>query len=261
MSPLTQTKVLRLLQEQRFERVGGNETIQTNVRILAATNHDLESLVARTQFRQDLYYRLSVFTIRLPPLRHRNGDLPLLIQHYLHRFNRELGKDIQTVAAETRDRLQHYTWPGNVRELQSVLKQALLQATGPVLLPDFLPVSLREEATQTDPMAEPGETFLAEGDDLSLGQFIEDQLQAGSDNLYAETLQRMERTLLSGARADPRQPGSGRPHPGDHLRQSTDWTARSGNHDWPYRLPGATKDENLWGAIRSLASPSHSGHA
>src|SRR5262249_3783578 len=98
MSALTQSKILRVLQEQQFERLGSNETIQTNVRLLAATNQDLEDLVKTGQFRQDLYYRLSVFSIALPPLRERGDDLPLLVQHYLHRFNRDLGKNVASVA-------------------------------------------------------------------------------------------------------------------------------------------------------------------
>ena len=146
MTPLTQAKLLRVLQEQRFERVGGNETIQTDVRIIAATNRDLEQLVAAGRFRADLYYRLNVFTIRLPPLRERGDDLPLLVEHFLRRFSRELGKDVRGVAPEALDVLRRYPWPGNVRELQSVLKQALLQATGPVLLPEFLPPPLHRGA-------------------------------------------------------------------------------------------------------------------
>src|SRR5206468_8837085 len=123
MSPLTQTKLLRVLQEQRFERVGGSETIQTDVRLIAATNRDLEKLVAAGNFRSDLFYRLSIFTIRLPPLRERLDDLHLLVEHFLRRFNRELGKEVQRVAEETLDILRRYAWPGNLRELQSVLKQ------------------------------------------------------------------------------------------------------------------------------------------
>ena len=145
MSPLTQSKVLRLLQEQQFERLGGNETIHADVRVLAATNQDLKALMEQGRFRKDLYYRLNVFTIWLPPLRDRGDDLTLLVQHYLRRFSRELGKDMQTVAPEALALLQGHAWPGNVRELQSVLKQAMLQATGAVLLPDFLPAGLRDE--------------------------------------------------------------------------------------------------------------------
>jgi two-component system nitrogen regulation response regulator GlnG len=194
MSPLTQTKMLRLLQEQQFERLGGNETLHADVRILAATNQDLADLVGRGQFRQDLYYRLSVFTIRLPPLRQRGEDLPLLVQHYLHRYNRELGKDVQGVAPEALALLQAYPWPGNVRELQTVLKLALLQAAGPVLLADFLPDYLHRGGSPPESLSRPD---AAPGEMPSLAQFIEEHLQSGDGNLYAETLRRMERLLLT----------------------------------------------------------------
>src|SRR5213079_2932314 len=94
---------------------------------------------AEGRFRPDLYYRLGVFTIHLPPLRERGDDLPVLVRHYLRRFSRELGREVREAAPEALERLRGYPWPGNVRELQSVLKQALLQASGPVLLPAFLP--------------------------------------------------------------------------------------------------------------------------
>src|SRR5437588_11076247 len=141
MTPLTQTKVLRALQDQHFERVGGNETIRTDVRLIAATNRDLKGLAAAGQFRSDLYYRLSVFTIPLPPLRERAEDLPLLVEHFLKRFGRDLGKAVDRASPETLELLRQYPWPGNLRELQSVLKEALLRASGPVLVPEFLPVS------------------------------------------------------------------------------------------------------------------------
>jgi two-component system nitrogen regulation response regulator GlnG len=191
MSPLTQTKMLRLLQERKLERVGGSETITVNVRLLAATNQDLEKLVAAGQFRQDLYYRLSVFTIHLPPLRERGNDVPLLTQHYLRRFSRELGKDIVGVAPEALALLQGYAWPGNVRELQSALKQALLRATGPVLAVEFLPASLQKANGQQV------EASGGSAEALTLGPFVEEQLTAGTEVLYSETLRRMERGLLT----------------------------------------------------------------
>src|SRR5271163_3454433 len=129
-----QAKMLRLLQEQRFERVGGSETVQTDVRLIAATHRDLKAWSAEGKFRPDLYYRLGVFTIHLPPLRERGDDLPLLVRHYLRRFSHELGREVGEVAPEALKRLCSYSWPGNVRELQSVLKQALLQASGTILL-------------------------------------------------------------------------------------------------------------------------------
>jgi two-component system nitrogen regulation response regulator GlnG len=127
------------LQEQAFERVGGNETVRTDVRLIAATHRDLEAWAAQGKYRPDLYYRLGVFTIHLPSLRERADDLPLLVQHYVHRFGRELGREAREVAPEAMERLRDYPWPGNIRELQSVLKQALLRSTGPVLVPAFLP--------------------------------------------------------------------------------------------------------------------------
>ncbi|MCS6852947.1 MAG: sigma-54 dependent transcriptional regulator [Gemmataceae bacterium] len=188
MTPLTQTKILRVLQEQRFERVGGNETIQTNVRLIAATNRNLERLVALGQFRSDLYYRLSVFTISLPPLRERGDDLPLLVEHFVQRFQPELGKDVFQVAPETMALLQRHSWPGNLRELQSVLKQAMLQAAGPVLLPEFLPAYLRQP---DKPLPEPTASPTASWD-----QFIDDRLHFGTTDLYAEWLALTERHLL-----------------------------------------------------------------
>src|SRR5262249_27333245 len=109
----TQGKVLRLLQDQAFERVGGNETIRTDVRLIAATTRDLEGRAAQGNSRPALYYRLSVFTTHLPPLRERDGDLPVLVRHYVRRFNRELGREVREVIPEAMDLLSSYSWPGN----------------------------------------------------------------------------------------------------------------------------------------------------
>ncbi len=139
IAPALQPKILRLLQEQSFERVGGNETIRTDVRLVAATHRDLRALVAEDRFRLDLFYRLGVFTIHLAPLRERGGDIPLLVQHYVQQFSRELGRDVRDVAPEVMEKLCAYTWPGNIRELQNVLKQAVLRAQGSTLVSAFLP--------------------------------------------------------------------------------------------------------------------------
>jgi two-component system nitrogen regulation response regulator GlnG len=190
ISPLTQSKLLRVLQEKTFERLGGNETIHSDVRVLAATNANLGDDVATHRFRLDLYYRLSVFTIHLPPLREREDDLQLLIGHYLRRFNRELGKDVKVVSPEALALLSRYPWPGNVRELQSVLKQSLLQAAGPVLLPDFLPASVTVGA-------DCGSKSVGLPPETQLDQFIEARLRAGSQELYGEALKLLERLLLT----------------------------------------------------------------
>jgi len=192
MSTLTQSKLLRVLQEQTFERLGGNETIRTDVRVLAATNTDLPAAVAAGRFRLDLFYRLSIFTIHLPPLRERGDDLRLLLGHYLRRFSRELGKDVQGVSPEALEVLRRYSWPGNVRELQNVLKQALLRATGPVLLADFLPASVKAASAAAP---DRGTQELIREEELEA--FIESRLQAGTQGLYAEALERLERLLVT----------------------------------------------------------------
>jgi DNA-binding NtrC family response regulator len=191
MTPLTQTKLLRVLQEKCFERVGGNESIHTDVRLIAATNRPLEEMVANEEFRGDLYYRLNVYTIRLPPLRERLEDLPDLIKHYLNRFNEEFGKEVHGVSDEALTLMQRYPWPGNIRELQSVLKQALLNATGPVLAPVFLPAALHSGAT-----GKPGSQAAA-STAVDLERFIHDRLAGGTQDLYSETLALMERLLLT----------------------------------------------------------------
>ncbi len=183
-----QAKFLRLLQEQTFERVGGNETIRTDVRLITATHRELKVWSELGHFRTDLYYRLDVFSIPLPPLRERGDDLPTLVRHFLRRFNRELGREIVEVDPEALDLLRNHSWPGNIRELQSVLKKALLQAQGTTLLPAFLPPFL---AVANGP---------AEGrlpaDDLGLEGFIRQRLRPDVRELYAETHAEVDRLLL-----------------------------------------------------------------
>lgn len=189
MAPLTQTRILRLLQEQTFERVGGNETVHTDVRLIAATNIDLENAVALSRFRRDLYFRLNVFTIRLPPLRERGADLDRLVAYYVKRFSRDFDKAVQEVAPATMDLLRQYPWPGNVRELQSVLKQAILQMRGQVLLPEALPGHV-----QNLPGQGPGR--LAESALFDWDSYVAERLAADTEHLYAETVELMERELL-----------------------------------------------------------------
>jgi two-component system nitrogen regulation response regulator GlnG len=189
MPPLAQVKLLRVLQEQRFERVGGTETIRVDVRVLAATNADLEQRMAGGQFRSDLYYRLNVFTIRMPALRERGDDLELLTDYFLGRFAREFGRPLPVVPPETRTLLRGHPWPGNVRELQSVLKQALLQMGGSVLLPEYIRLSLSGPANGA--LAEPAAPA------LDWDRFIGERQDAGSHELYAECLALMERQLLT----------------------------------------------------------------
>ncbi|HLK89869.1 MAG TPA: sigma 54-interacting transcriptional regulator [Polyangia bacterium] len=135
----TQVKLLRVLQEREFERVGGSETVHVDVRVIAATNRNLREMVARGQFREDLYYRLAVFPVALPPLRERTADIPLLARSFLLRFARQAGRPIHDIAPEAMDALCSYRWPGNVRELQNVIERSVVLARGRLLDLDALP--------------------------------------------------------------------------------------------------------------------------
>lgn len=190
MSPLTQSKVLRLLQEQKFERVGGTETIQTDVRIISATNRDLERMIEKGRFRLDLFHRLNGYLIRLPPLRDRGDDLPLLIEHFIARLNAERDDKIQGLSEATLQILQEYSWPGNVRELQSVVNKTVLKATGPILVPEFLPESIFQSERSDNSADDLNSNF-------DLRHFIDARTRAGSNDLYAEGLEMFERYLLT----------------------------------------------------------------
>jgi DNA-binding NtrC family response regulator len=189
----TQGKVLRLLQDQAFERVGSNETIRTDVRVIAATNRDLEEDATRGKYRPDLYYRLSVFTIHLPALRERGDDLPMLVRHYVRRFNRELGREVREVTPEAMELLRRYPWPGNVRELQSVLKQVLLRVTGPVVTAESLPSTVSAHAAQ--PRSETAEPN--NGSRMSaIDSFIHERMQNCSESLYQDVHRQVDHHLL-----------------------------------------------------------------
>jgi DNA-binding NtrC family response regulator len=138
MSMSTQAKVLRVLQEGEFERLGGTETIRVDVRILAATNKNLEKEVEAGRFREDLYYRLKVISIELPSLRERPDDVPPLVNYFVGRFSQEYGKSVHYVADQTIEKLQSYAWPGNVRELENCLRRAVLMCKGDVLLAEHV---------------------------------------------------------------------------------------------------------------------------
>jgi formate hydrogenlyase transcriptional activator len=139
LPPESQTRLLRVLQEQEFERVGGNQVIQVDVRLIAATNRNLEAEVEAGRFRSDLFYRLNVFPARIPPLRERQEDIPHLVNHFIAHQRRRLGKTIEGVSREGMERLRSYAWPGNIRELQNVVERACVLASGPVVpIPDGL---------------------------------------------------------------------------------------------------------------------------
>jgi two-component system response regulator HydG len=154
-----QAKLLRFLQTRRFERVGGNETLSLDVRLIAATNRDLENEVAKGRFRADLYYRLNVFQISLPPLRQRRSDVPALAASFLARFAAEHGRRLEGFSREALERLMIHSWPGNVRELEHAVEHAAVMARGRLVLPHDLPVSVLQPTPDPFDVAIPGSTL------------------------------------------------------------------------------------------------------
>lgn len=143
MTPATQAKVLRVLQEREFERVGGNELVKVDTRVISATNKDLEETVKKGEFREDLYYRISVFPIKLPPLRDRKEDIPILAAHFLTKYAEQEGKEIESISPDALELLMAYHWPGNVRELENAIERAVVLANSPDILAKDLPTSVR----------------------------------------------------------------------------------------------------------------------
>jgi two-component system, NtrC family, nitrogen regulation response regulator GlnG len=184
-----QAKLLRALQERTIERIGGRESIRIDVRVLAATNRDLEALMREGRFREDLYYRLNVVTVNLPPLRERRRDIPLLVEHFLAKYGAELGE--RGIAPPALDRLVGYDWPGNVRELENVIQRAMVMAAGGVILPEHLPIG-------------PVSAAASVAVDASLEEIVEKKLiecvrglrRHGRANLYELMIGLVEKPLL-----------------------------------------------------------------
>lgn len=148
ISPNVQVKLLRFLQEREFERVGGEEMLRSGARIISATNRDLPALVAAKQFREDLYFRLNVVEIHVPPLRQRGSDIPLLVDYLLNKINTRMNKNVTKIHKEVTDAILEYQWPGNVRELENVLTRAVVLSKGEVLMPDCLPSFVTNRSQQ-----------------------------------------------------------------------------------------------------------------
>jgi two-component system response regulator PilR (NtrC family) len=143
MTTTMQVKLLRVLQDRRFRRLGGTEEVQADIRVIAATNQDLEKLVAGGRFREDLFYRINVIRMHLPPLRERRDDIPLLAEHFLTKYAEQMKKPVRSVAQASLPLLQMYGWPGNVRELENVIERAVALEQTPAILPDSLPPQIR----------------------------------------------------------------------------------------------------------------------
>lgn len=192
MSPTIQAKVLRLLQDSRFERLGDNESVESDVRVVAATNQNLEEMVAQGKFRRDLFYRLNAVTIQLPPLRERMEDLPLLADYFVSTLNRKFGKSIRGIAPETLAQLQAHEWPGNIRELLNSLKYAVIRSQGELLTPDCLPTSLKGASSVTAAQ----ETVSVGGRFSELAELVKSLLTTGTSELYAKVIGDVDRIVL-----------------------------------------------------------------
>ncbi|MEF3245543.1 MAG: sigma-54 dependent transcriptional regulator [Caldisericaceae bacterium] len=168
MSLNLQSKLLRVLQEKTFTRVGGNEIIYSNARIIAATNRNLEELVSKGEFREDLFFRLNVVTITLPPLRERKEDIKLLFDYFIAKYSTKYKKEVNGISKEAIDILLSYDWPGNVRELENAIARAVIVSSAPVILVDDLPLSLRQKV-----LSENNQEIVDDSENLTLPQLIE----------------------------------------------------------------------------------------
>lgn len=184
MSRLTQSKVLRVLQDSTFERLGGNQTIKADVRIIAATNKNLPEEINKSRFRSDLYHRLNVVSIIIPPLRERREDIPILVEYFIKRANRETGYVIRGFSPDVIDALESYSWPGNVRELENTIRRAVIFSKGNILR--------REDLVIPNPE-------LSKGFREVLNHIIEDILRSGGNKPYDMIISEVEKTLIKRA--------------------------------------------------------------
>jgi len=193
MSERLQVKLLRVLHEREFERVGGTETIPVDVRVIAATNMNLEEQMAKGAFREDLFYRLNVIPIFIPPLRERREDIPFLVEHFLEKYNKEYGKAVSKTSREVMDALLEYPWPGNVRELESCIERAVVMSTSGTISMSLLPVNVRsyKEVGKTEETPRPFENIVQE-----LVRSLCPSRTLGIPDLYASVLSRVEKVLL-----------------------------------------------------------------
>ncbi len=195
--PALQAKLLRVLQDQTFERVGGTRPIRTDVRFVAATNRDLRTAVRDGLFRLDLFYRLNVVSLTLPPLRERAGDVPALVQHFLERYRRELKRDLRGIEPEALAALRRYAWPGNVRELENVIERAVVLADGPDITPRDLPAEIRDAGLTAGMSPETARTYHAAVEEFKRGLIASTLRRTSGNRTRAARLLGLQRTYLA----------------------------------------------------------------
>jgi two-component system, NtrC family, response regulator AtoC len=203
LPPEVQIKLLRVLQEREFERVGGTETLTTDVRVISATNRDLEALIEQGRFREDLYYRLNVFPIELPPLRDRLEDLPLLVDHFLAKYGRRTGRGAAGVSAGAFEKLRGYSWPGNVRELENVVERALIVIRGSRIEADDFDFGPRgHQVNSAKPARDDGTAPLRPATaDAELGQSLAERLLEEEKREIMAAVDRSNGNIAAAARA------------------------------------------------------------
>jgi len=182
-----QAKILRILENKTFERVGSNKTIKVDVRLITATNRNLEVLIKEEKFREDLYYRLNAITIDIPPLRERKDDIPQLVEYFINRYGKELHKDKSSISKEALRKLKERDWPGNVRELENVIKKAMLFSKGNILLP--------EEIFIIDMSLDKSKDSILQLQTL-LAQLVKQGLQVQTGSLYKDLIEETEKALI-----------------------------------------------------------------
>jgi two-component system response regulator PilR (NtrC family) len=186
MSAVMQVKLLRVLQERKFRRVGGLEEMQADIRVIAATNQDLAKLVADGRFREDLFYRINVIGIHLPPLRDRREDIPLVAEHFLTKYSEQMGKSINAISHDALELMQKHDWPGNIRELENTIERAVALESTPTVLPESLPPAVRGDSVRPSLMtSQPMEAALP-----SSGFDLEAHVQEIERGYLAEALKR-----------------------------------------------------------------------
>jgi DNA-binding NtrC family response regulator len=195
--PILQAKLLRVLQDQTFERVGGTRPIRTDVRFVAATNRDLRAAVRDGLFRLDLYYRLNVVSLTLPPLRERAGDVPALAQHFLDRYRQELKRELRAITPEALACLRRYSWPGNVRELENVIERAAVLAEGPEVTGRDLPAEIREAGPADGVAREVARTYHAAVEEFKRGLIASTLRRTNGNRTRAARLLGLQRTYLA----------------------------------------------------------------
>jgi two-component system response regulator PilR (NtrC family) len=193
MSAVMQVKLLRVLQERRFRRVGGLDELQADIRVIAATNQDLTKAVAEGRFREDLYYRINVIPIALPPLRDRREDIPLVAEHFLAKYSEQMGKTLSGISHEAMEHLVRHDWPGNIRELENVIERAVALEATPTVLPDSLPAAIRGDVPRADlapadALPESGFDLEAHVQEIERGYIAEALKKAGGVQVKAADL-------------------------------------------------------------------------